>query len=225
MTGHATERPRAGRVPAPTRPTPLLVVAALVSLAGPPPVAAQAGGDGLEVAVAGTALAPLGRLTSDAVFATEVSSALGASAAATYWFGDALGVSALATWADGDLNIRPSEFTGPIPTDLGSAAHGTGSLNLVYRLRFAGPAAVLEPFFVLGGGVRRLDVDPIATPDVRDATDPMGTVAGGVYAHLWRPLAIRFEVRDFVSSYESPVDGDTALQNDVLVSVGLSVRP
>lgn len=188
---------------------------------------AQADGppSGPEVAVSASVLTPLAELTSDVAFATEVSTAVGASGTVAWWFGRELGLTVQGVWAPAELNVRPSEFTGPIPTDLGDADYLAGTGAVTYRIPTSGALASVEPFLGLGGGVRHLSLDPVASPDAEDATDPVGTALAGVTTRVWPSLAVRLEIRDLVSSYESPLDGETRLQNDVLVSVGVSLRP
>jgi hypothetical protein len=180
---------------------------------------------GPEIALSASVLTPLAELTSDVAFSTEVSTAVGASGTVAWWFGPELGLTAQGVWAPADLTVRPSEFTGPIPTDLGDADYLAGTAALTYRIPTSGALSGVEPFFGLGGGVRHLSLDPVASPDAEDSTDPVGTALAGVATRVWPSLAVRLEVRDLVSEYESPLDGETRLQNDVLVSVGVSLRP
>lgn len=183
-------------------------------------------GPGPEVSVTAGVLAPLAELTSNpGSFSTEVSSAVGVSATLGYWLGSGFGVAANGVWVPAELNVQQSGFTGPIPTGLGDADVLAGTLNLTYRILPGGSAGMVEPFFGLGAGVRRLSVDPIAAPEVEDATDPAATVVAGAVTRLWPDLALRLEVRDLVSRYEAPVDGETRVQNDIVVGVGMSFRP
>lgn len=201
-----------------------LVALTLASAGG---AAAQAAGppSGPELSFSASVLTPLAELTSDVAFATEVSTAVGASGTVTWWFGRELGLVAQGLWAPAELHVRPSEFTGPIPTDLGDAEYLAGTAALAYRIPTSGALAGVEPFFGLGGGARHLSLDPVASPDAEDATDPAGTALAGVTTQVSPTLSLRLEIRDLVSSYESPLDGETRLQNDVLVSVGVSLRP
>lgn len=180
---------------------------------------------GPELALSASVLTPLAELTSDVAFATEISTAVGASGTVTWWFGRELGLTAQGVWAPAELNVRTSEFTGPIPTGLGDVDYLAGTAALTYRVPTSGALAGVEPFFGLGGGVRHLSLDPVASPDAEDATDPVGTALAGVTTRVWPTLAVRLEIRDLVSWYESPLDGETRLQNDLLVSVGVSLRP
>lgn len=180
---------------------------------------------GPELAVSASVLAPLAELTSDVAFSTEVSTAVGASGTVAWWFGPELGLTAQGVWAPAELNVRPSEFTGPIPTGLGDVGYLAGTAAVTYRVPTSGALAAVEPFFGLGGGVRRLSLDPLASPDAEDATDPVATALAGVTTRVWPSLGVRLEIRDLVSQYESPLDGETRIQNDVLVSVGVTVRP
>lgn len=180
---------------------------------------------GAELSVSATILTPVAELTSSPAFTTEVSTAIGATGTVTYWFTRHLGVMAQGTWAPAELNVRPSEFTGPIPRGLGDVEYLAGTGAVAYRLVLPAPLAALEPYFGLGGGARHLSVEPQASPDAEDATDPVGTVIAGASTRVGGSVALRLELRDLVSRYESPLDGRTRLQNDILVSVGVAVRP
>jgi hypothetical protein len=214
-----------------SRLSPLACLLAAVLLVAPTGVAAQspasgAAAAGPEVSVSGAALTPLALLTeTPGTFGTEISTGLGVTGTAGYWLGGGFGVVAQGGWIPAELDLQQAEFTGPIPDQLGDADYLVGTLNLVYRLTLPGPAAAVEPFFGIGGGVRDLDVDPQASPDVEDATDLAGTITAGAYARLWAGGHLRLAVRDVVTSYRSPLSGESRLQNDILVSVGLSFRP
>lgn len=181
---------------------------------------------GPEMYAAGTVLAPLSRLSTGSVsFATEVSSAGGLSAGGVWWLGRNLGVGAHGVWAPANLSLLPSTFGGVVPDDLGDADYLAGFANVVVRLPLSGPAAVVEPFASAGLGARRLGLDPIAAPEARTATDLAGTLAAGASVRSWGPVALRFELRDVLSGYDATESGEAETQNDLLVSLGLSLRP
>jgi len=213
------------------RISPFACLLVTVLLAAPSGLGAQspasdAASPGAEVSVSGAALTPLALLTENpGTFGTEISTGLGVTGTVGYWLGSGFGVVGHGGWVPAELDLQQAEFTGPIPDQLGDADYLVGTLNLVYRLNLPGPAAAVEPFFGIGGGVRDLDVDPQASPDVEDATDLAGTLTAGAYTRLWAGGHLRLSVRDVVTSYRSPLSGESRLQNDILVSVGLSVRP
>lgn len=185
----------------------------------------QGDANGPEIAVSGGVLAPLSLLsTSDVSFSTEVSSSAALGGSVTWWLG-AFGMAARGVWAPARLSLRATGIGGAVPDDLGGAEYLAGTVDLVYRLRLAGPARIVEPFLAVGGGVRRLELEPVASPEARSATDPVGTLAAGARVDVWRPVAIRFEVRDHVSRFDATETGASRLQNDVTVTVGLSIRP
>lgn len=204
-----------------------LGAAALLTLAPATPLSAQADAPsaGPELSLSVSVLAPLAELTSTAQFTTQVSTAVGASGGVTWWLGRHLGVRAHGVWAPAQLNVRPSEFTGPIPIDLGDARYLAGAGAVTYRLGLPGAASAVEPYVGLGGGVRHLSVDPQASPDVEDALDPVVTVLAGATTRVDGSFSLRLEIQDLVSRYESPLDGETRVQNDLLVTVGGAFRP
>lgn len=210
----------------------LLAVCGTMVLAGPASVAVAAAQEapdpprGAEIYATGSVLAPLSRLSSSAAsFATEVSSAGGISAGGVWWLGPRLGVGAHGVWAPANLNLVPSTFTGVVPDDLGDADYTAGFASVVVRLALSGPAAAVEPFASAGLGARRLGLDPIASPEARTSTDLAGTLAAGASVRSFGPLALRFELRDVISTYDATESGEAETQHDLLVSVGLSARP
>lgn len=205
------------------RGTPAALVLAAAALLPAPPAAAQEEPRRLEVMAVGGAVAPLAQLTSDPeTFATEVSTSLAYGGSLVVWLTPAVGASAHVLRAPAELNVEPTEFIGAVPNDLGSADYLAAVVGLTVRLRPSGAAAVVEPYASLGGGVRRLAFDPIAQPDVEDATDPVFSAAAGVYVRFSGGAWLRLELRDHVSRFASR--SGTLTQHDVAATVGLGVR-
>lgn len=209
-----------------------VVAAAAVALpAAAPSVAAQETGAsradrGPEVSLSGAVLTPLASLTrSDVSFDTEVSSSAAVTGALTWWVGRNLGVSGRGTWAPAKLSLRGAPLGAAVPDDLGDAEYLAGLVEVSYRFLPGGAASMLRPFVSAGGGVRDLSLDPVAAPEARSATDPVATVAAGTHVRAWEDLSLRVELRDLVSPYDSGETGDSRIQHDVFVSVGLSLRP
>lgn len=212
----------------------LLVLAA--SLAPGPASAQEPDGAAPEDGTAATAgprltatafagvLAPLSRLTADPrTFETEISTSGLFGAEVAWWPRRRLGVAVQGAWAPAELNLVPTDFTGALPEELGSARYLSGSVEARYRIELPPEVNLVRPYLALGGGVRRLDVDPIAAPEVADATDPMATAAAGAHVQFSGRAELRFEVRDRVTLYRSPTAGEDRLQNDLGVSVGVAV--
>lgn len=182
-------------------------------------------GGGLEVSVFGGVLAPLGDLTSDPnSFATVVTAAPSAGAEAVFWLGSGLGIGAQGIWAPADLQVQATDFEGAVPTELGDATWLAGTANLMWRLQLSGAAEMVQPFFAVGAGIRRLDVSPQAAPEVRDATDPVASFGGGVHVRVGSAWRVRVELRDYVSSFSAGTTDDSRVQNDLSVSVGAAYR-
>lgn len=208
----------------PPAPSPLAAVL-LALLVAALPAEGQEGSGRLEVMAVGGAVAPLGQLTSDPeTFATEVSTSLAYGGSLAWWLTPALGASAHVLRAPAELNVEPTEFIGAVPNDLGSADYLAAVAGLTVRLRPSGAAAILEPFASVAGGVRRLEFDPIAEPEVTDSTDPVLSAAAGVYVRFYGGSWLRLELRDYLSRFESASGAGTRTQHDVAVTVGLGVR-
>lgn len=186
--------------------------------------ATEGPGPALEAAAFAGVLTPLARLTADPQsFETEVSTSLLVGAEAAWWPRRRLGVAAQGAWAPARLSLVPTDFTGALPGELGGAEYVAGSVEVRYRLGMPPEVSTVRPYLALGGGIRRLDVDPIASPEVTDATDPMATAAAGARVRLGSRLDLRVEVRDRITVYGSPTGADDRLQNDMGVSVGLGL--
>lgn len=167
-------------------------------------------------------LAPLSRLTRGEDFETEVSvaPALGVEAGG---YRGRVGVSVQAFYAPARLSLFPGDFAGALPEDLGAADYFVASAAVRYRFPSVGTASAVRPYLALGGGVRRLEVQPIASPEVRDATDPLLLAGAGAHVRLRGGIDVRFEFRDHASTYRDPETSGTRFQNDLTVSVGLAL--
>ncbi len=140
------------------------------------------------------------------------------------WVSNAVGLGVFGAYAPADLEPFSTQFQGAIPENLGKADYMAGLVNLTFRIRPSGSAGSLEPYFSVGGGVRRLAVDAIAGPQVDNSTDPAGTVALGLRVPMSSSILFRGELRALGSMFESPDTGESRFQNDVAVSMGLSIR-
>lgn len=217
----------------------LLLLAPARARAQPDPTPAPAARDSLapagprlEASAFAGVLAPLARLTADpGTFETEVSSSALFGAEATWWPRRRLGIAAQGAWAPARLSLIPTDFTGALPGDLGDADYLAASAEARYRLPLPPEVSVVRPYLALGGGIRRLDVQAIASPEVADATDPMVTAAAGAHVRMAGRFEARFELRDRITVYDSPrnsqrnaTGGAARLQNDLAISVGLALR-
>ena len=117
-----------------------------------------------------------------------------------------------------------TQLSSPAPTDLGSTDYMTGLLNLTFRINSSGSASALEPYFTIGGGVRRTLVDGTFDPEVANSTDPAATAALGIRVPAIAGLWFRGELRNIASRYKSPATGEMSLQNDILITVGIGLR-
>lgn len=209
-----------------------LLLLILAGHAAPPPLAAQALEEEdyatpteLEIYAFGGALHPLANLTfDDGSFGTAVSPDVVLGAELTYWFTERLGIGVVGAFSPADLQPVATQFQGAIPDSLGSATYVAALGALTYRIASGGSARALEPYFSVGAGLRHIDTDPIAQPEAESSTDPALTVAGGIRVPVTGSLWMRGELRDIASTYESPTTGDSRIQNDITVSLGVGVR-
>ena len=169
--------------------------------------------------------APVANLTNNSdTFGTSVTPGVALGAEGAYWFRSGFGIGLQGFWAPSQLNGFETNVEGTIPETLGSVQYFAFSANAMYRLNVGGPAATVQPYFALGAGLRYLDVDTNAGPEVEGAADPALTAGMGVFVPLAQAMALRVEFRDYMSTYKSPVTGDSKLQNDLLISIGFTYR-
>lgn len=171
-------------------------------------------------------ITPVGNLTDNPdAFGASMKVSLVYGVDAIYWTSKNFGVGFVGLYAPGELQTLATSFQGVVPDDLGDVDYLAGAVNAIYRFRGSGSSSLVEPYFAVGGGLRRISVDAIAGPEVESSTDPTATLAGGIRIEGIGPgLMMRVEIRDFISSYESPATGDSKLQNDFAISFGIGTR-
>ncbi len=168
-------------------------------------------------------LAPLADLSSDPeTFTTVVKPNLALGVDGTLWVSPSLGLGVQGFYAPTELQVKPAEPGGDVPGDAADLDYWSATANLVYRPGVSGPAATVQPFFSIGGGVRHLAPDGEAA--VGSSTDPVGSVGAGTFVRILSGLNVRADLRYLVSRYESPGTGESRFQHDFLVVVGLGWR-
>jgi len=141
---------------------------------------------------------------------------------ATYWASRAVGIGVMGLYSPATLEGvggGPGRGLGT----LGEMEYLAGTVNLTFRLRSAGSAGALEPYFTVGGGLRQLKFYGAEVPKL-SATDPMATAAVGVRVHLMSSLWFRGELRDMASYYISAATDASKLQNDIGITIGFGIR-
>ena len=170
-------------------------------------------------------LQPLANFTTNPTsFGTQISPSLTYGGELTFWSSDLLGIGIMGAYAPADMSAFTTQLSSPAPTDLGSTDYMAGLLNLTFRINSSGSASALEPYFTIGGGVRRILVDGTFDPEVTSSTDPAATAALGIRVPAIAGLWFRGELRNIASRYKSPATGEMSLQNDILITVGIGLR-
>lgn len=180
---------------------------------------------GLDVGAFVGWISPLSNLTEDpdAQFATVVNPYVAFGGEAVYWLNRTVGIGVFGLFAPSELEA--TQLVDPdTPTDLGDANYVTAAANIVYRIPVSGTSTPVRPYFALGAGIRHLDLDETLAAGAQSSTDPVATLAAGVRIPLSARILLWSELRDVASYYESPVSGDSKLQNDVAITVGLGTR-
>jgi hypothetical protein len=217
---------------------------ALIAGAGPVALAAQeagAGGGALrgpttELGITVGAVAPLGTVARVEQGASlGLSSSFAAAAGVTRWLDGRWGLAADGLWATGgpDVTRAPEEGPGSPGTgggeddqadDAAGATYLTGTVRVLYRLPSL--SGVVEPRFGIGLGVRHLTINETGSFGAVSETDPAAVLSGAVRSPISGRAALTVELRDVLSFADAGDGADGAsLQNDVVVLVGVSVRP
>ena len=120
---------------------------------------------------------------------------------------------------EGTLAYAPSSFEGTstlgptLSEDMNLLMYG---LSLLYTIPSDNP--LMEVFLASGIGAKT------HSPSEGDAqTNALGNVGLGLRVWLSPSMALRFEGRDYISSFDG--EGESSLRNDLLFSVGLSFSP
>ena len=168
-------------------------------------------------------VSPLSNLTENPAFATVVNPYISFGAEAVYWLNRRFGIGAFGLFAPSELQAT-QVLDQTAPVDLGSANYITAVANVVYQIPVSGTATPVRPYFALGAGVRHLDLDKTQATEAASSTDPVATLAAGVRIPFSARIALWTELRDFASFFESPITGDSKLQNDIAITIGVGTR-
>jgi hypothetical protein len=185
------------------------------------------------------ALTPLADLASSGdSISLEFSTKLAFSAGLDLWFPSGLGLGVLGGYSRPDMTVQlalPPLAEG-LPTrteelDLGAADYWYAVGTLMYRPNLGGPAALVRPYFLAGGGVLHtgegsgtvnVDEGPIVI-SVESATKPVGVLGFGGHVLLGNSWFLRLEIRDYISSFDSEPFSNGKLQNDLVSSFGVGL--
>lgn len=124
---------------------------------------------------------------------------------------------------EGTFALLPSQTT----VSAGGLSAGIDTNVLLYGgsflMNFPLRASNLEPFLAVGAGAKRYDADDFDGEEMEAETDFMWNFGGGARIFLSENVAVRLEARNYMSSFDPEEPGlDTKLQNDVLLTAGLS---
>jgi hypothetical protein len=177
-------------------------------------------------------LTPLGDLASQedgvsAEFSTQLAFSLGLD----LWFPSGLGIGVLGGYSRPDFTYQllPAGGTFPVELDFGATDYVYGVGTLQYRPNLGGPAALVRPYFLAGGGVLHTgsaagsSEDGEITFSMDGRTRPVGVIGFGGHVLLGKSWFLRLEIRDYVSSFDSEPFEDAELQNDLIASFGLGI--
>jgi hypothetical protein len=169
-------------------------------------------------------VAPISNLTDNADnFSTVMNPYVAFGAEAMYWMSETFGIGLLGLFAPSELHATQVQ-PGVEVLDLGNANYLAAVANAVYRVPVSGTASAVQPYFAAGFGIRHLDLDDTLATEAASSTDPTGSIAAVAWIPLSGSVALRAELRDFVSFFESPINGDSKLQNDIAISIGIGTR-
>ena len=168
-------------------------------------------------------MAPLANLTEDPEsFSTDVSVSIAFGGEFDYFFKSGFGVGLFGLYAPAKLTISPGDVPSAAPIDLGGAKWSTITANLMYRVDLKGPAGMVEPYVLVGGGIRNLNVDPIAAPEATDSTNGIFDFGLGAFTIISEHWAIRIDLRGYISPFNVEATDNTRTQFDTTILFGIS---
>ncbi len=168
-------------------------------------------------------MAPLANLTENPeTFSTDVTVSIAFGGEFDYFFKSGFGVGITGLYAPAQLTISPEDVPIAAPPDLGDAKWATVTANLMYRLDLKGPAGMVEPYVMVGGGIRNLNVDPIASPEATDSTNGVFDFGFGAFTIISEHWAIRLDLRGYVSPFNVEATDNTRTQLDTTILFGIS---
>jgi hypothetical protein len=168
-------------------------------------------------------LAPLANLTENPeTFSTDVSISIAFGGEFDYFFKSGFGVGVTGLYAPAKLTISPEDVPIAVPPDLGNAKWTTVTANLMYRVDLKGPAGMVEPYVLVGGGIRNLNVDPIASPEATDSTNGVFDFGFGAFTLVSEHWAIRLDLRGYISPFSVEATDNTRTQFDTTILFGIS---
>lgn len=168
-------------------------------------------------------MAPLANLTEDPEsFSTDVSISIAFGGEFDYFFKSGFGVGLVGLYAPAKLTISPGDVPSAAPIDLGDAKWSTITANLMYRVDLKGPAGMVEPYVLVGGGIRNLNVDPIASPEATDSTNGVFDFGFGAFTIISEHWAIRLDLRGYISPFNVEATDNTRTQFDTTILFGIS---
>ena len=168
-------------------------------------------------------LAPLANLTEDPeTFSTDVSISIAFGGEFDYFLKSGLGFGLFGLYAPAKLTISPEDVPTAAPLDLGDAKWSIITGNIIYRINLKGPAGMVEPYVLAGGGIRNLNVDPIAAPQATDSTNGVVDFGAGAFVLISKHWAIRLDLRGYVSPFTAETTANTRTQFDTTVLFGVA---
>ncbi len=100
---------------------------------------------------------------------------------------------------------------------------GFFSLNLLYSI-VKPPLEPLDIYVTGGLGFVKRGSDAFDVDEITELTDAAGTLGLGISYAIQRNLYIRVDLRDYISWFQAP-GSKSQMQNDLLVTAGIEVRP
>lgn len=179
-------------------------------------------------------LTPLSDLASSGdSLSLEFSTKMAFSAGLDLWFPSGLGIGFLGGYSRPDVTVQLAQESGtfPLELNLGATDYWYGVGTLMYRPNLGGPAALVRPYFLAGGGVLHtseasgtaaVEPDPLSIA-IESETKPVGVVGLGGHILLGKSWFLRLEVRDYISSFDFDSVENSELQNDLISSFGVGI--
>jgi len=180
----------------------------------------------LEVAVLGGSIVPLGNLIEnrDGINA-KLSSNGAVGGELALWLPSGVGVAGSVLYSQVSVVATPGANGFALTSGgLGNARYVAALAEVRYRYATSGAHSVIEPYWSVGGGIRRISFDPIAAPDLTTASNFVFTTALGTYANVSPRWGLRLDLRFLAGRYSEGISDTNLSETDLSLGLAAVLR-
>lgn len=183
----------------------------------------------LELTALGGALVSEGHLTRrEFAFNTELADGGAYGADLAFWWPVGQGAvgGGVEVWHGPgiDINTSPGENGFPLPGGIGQADYTSAMFLARYRYWGETGQSIVQPYWALGMGVRHIEVQPIAPPDLTSATNLAGAGELGAYLRLGSRVSIKMGLGLNRGGYDDGISDQPQTQSEMTFLIGTTFR-